>query len=445
MDRDLDLLDDLVGRAKRAGADAADAVLIQGTHIAHVQRLGKVEKLERSEHRDIGLRAFVGKRVAMASTTDEKSGALDAMVERVVAMARTVPEDPHAGLAEPGWLAGEAPDLDIDDNHEPSPEALAARAEAAEDAARAVPGVTNSDGVEAEWGRWRVGLAASNGFLRGYGRTQSSISVGVLAGEGLGMERDHAVSSQVHAEDLEDPAEVGRRAGERAVRRLNPREVASARVPVIYDRRISNSLLRHLTEAINGSSIARGVSFLLDRMGEPVFAPGIAIHDDPEKRRGLYSKPFDGEGVGCKARAVIEDGRLTTWLLDCRSARQLGLASTGHAMRGANSPPMPASSNFWLEAGQSTPEAMIAEIDSGLLVSELIGFGVNASTGDYSRGASGFWIEKGEIAYPVSGITVAGNLKDMFARLVPASDLEFRTGVDAPSVRIEGMTVAGSG
>ncbi|MBT5416089.1 MAG: TldD/PmbA family protein [Rhodospirillaceae bacterium] len=445
MNRDLDLLEDLVGRAKRAGADAADAVLIEGVHIAHHHRLGVVEKLERSEHREIGLRAFVGKQVAAVSSTDEASGALDELVARAVAMARSVPEDSLAGLAEPGWLAGQAPDLDIDDNDEPSPEVLATRAGAAEDAARAVAGVTNSDGAEAEWGRWRVGIAASNGFAGAYGRTQSSISAAVLAGEGLGMERDYAASSQVHVEDLEDATEIGRRAGERAVRRLNPRRMPNARVPVIFDRRIANSLLRNLTEAINGASIARGVSFLKDKMGEAVFAPGITIRDDPHKPRGLYSKPFDGEGVGCAPRAVIKDGRLTTWLLDCRSARQLGLESTGHAMRGANTPPAPGPTNFWLEKGTVTPEAMIAEIESGLLINELIGFGINASTGDYSRGASGFWIEKGEIAYPVSEITVAGNLKDMFACLVPADDLKFRTGVDSPTVRIDGMTVAGGG
>jgi PmbA protein len=444
MNRDLDLLDDLVARARRAGADAADAVMIDGVHLSHGQRLGAVEKLERSEHREIGLRAFVGRRVATVSSTDEASGALDELVARAVAMARSVPEDPHAGLAEPGWLAGEVGNLDIDDNNEPSPEVLAERAGTAEDAARAVAGVTNSEGAGADWGRWRVALVGTNGFSGAYGRTQSSISAAVLAGEGLGMERDHAASAQVHAEDLEDPAEIGRRAGERAVR-LNPRKARSARVPVIYDRRCSNSLLRHLTEAINGSSIARGVSFLKNSMGEPVFAPGITVHDDPHKPRGLYSKAFDGEGVACERRKVIEDGRLTTWLLDCRSARQLGLLSTGHAMRGANAPPMPGPTNFWLEAGTVSPETMIAEIESGLLINELIGFGINASTGDYSRGASGFWIEGGEIAYPVSEITVAGNLKDMFARLVPADDLEFRTGVDAPTVRIDGMTVAGGG
>lgn len=445
MDRDLDLLGDLVARAKRAGADAADAVMIEGIHLSHSQRLGVVEKLERSEHREIGLRAFVGKRVAAVSSTDETGGALDELVARAVAMARSVPEDPHAGLAEPGWLAGDVEDLDIDDDNESSPEVLAARAGAAEDAARAVAGVTNSDGADADWGRWRVALVGTNGFSGTYGRTQSSISAAVLAGEGLNMERDHAASAQVHAGDLEDPAEIGRRAGERAVRRLNPRKARSARVPVIYDRRCSSSLLRHLTTAINGSSIARGVSFLKDSMGKPVFAPGIAIHDDPHKPRGLYSKAFDGEGVACERRAVIEDGRLTTWLLDCRSARQLGLISTGHAMRGANTQPMPGPTNFWLEAGSVTQEEMIAEIESGLLILELIGFGVNGATGDYSRGASGFWIEKGEIAYPVSEITVAGNLKDMFAKLIPADDLEFRAGVDAPTVRIDGMTVAGSG
>jgi len=270
-----------------------------------------------------------------------------------------------------------------------------------------------------------------------------SLSASVLAGEGTGMERDYDFSSAVHGADLRDPADVGRGAGERAVRRLGARKMPTAQVPVIYDSRVAGGLVRHLTGAINGAAIARGTSFLKDRMGDQVFANSIRIVDDPLRPRGLRSKPFDGEGIATRTKNLIEDGRLMTWLLDLASARQLGLETTGNAARGTGGPPGPAATNVYLAAGSLTPDALIADIDSGFYVTELIGMGVNGVTGDYSRGASGFWIEKGKISFPVSEMTVAGNLKQMFRALTPADDLVFRFGTDAPTVRIDGMTVAG--
>lgn len=438
------LLDDLVARARRAGADAADAVLFEGVSLSHAQRLGRTEKLERSESYDLGLRVIIGKRQAIVSSNDRGADRFEELVDRAVAMARAVPEDPYCGLAASDAIARRWPDLDLVDPVEPAPEVLITRATAAEEAARAVPGVTNSEGAEASWGRSSVTLLASNGFAGSYAGTGHSVSVSVLAGEGTAMERDDDYTSAVHAADLRDPAAVGRKAGERAVRRLGARKVPTCQVPVVYDPRISASLLRHLVGAISGPAIARRTSFLLDKRGQRIFPAGITIIDDPHRRRGLRSKPFDAEGIPNRRRAIVEDGVLTTWLLDLASARQLGLETTGHASRGTSSPPGPSPTNLWLEPGAVTAGELIGDIDKGFYVTELMGMGVNGVTGDYSRGAAGYWIERGELAYPVSEVTVAGNLKDMFRHVTAASDLEFRTGVDAPTLRIDGMTVAGA-
>ena len=439
----VDFLETLLAAAGRAGADSADAVFFEAASLAVAQRLGKSEKLERSESRDLGLRVLVGKRQAIASTTDFTRDSLDALVERALAMARAAPEDPYCGIAEAGQLAAEVRDLDICDADEPSAETLVERAREAEDAARAVDGVTNSEGAEAGWSRATIALAATNGFARRYATSSQSVAASVLAGEGTGMERDYDFDSAVHGGDLRAPAEIGRGAGERAVRRLGARKVETAQVPVVYDPRVSGGLLRHLAGAINGPSVARGTSFLKDRMGERIFPEGIQIVDDPHRPRGLRSKPFDAEGVANGRRLLVEDGVLQSWVLDLASARQLGLQTTGHAARGTASPPSPAVTNLWMQPGPASPAALIGEVESGLYVTELIGMGVNGVTGDYSRGATGYWIDKGEIAYPVSEVTVAGNLKDMFARLTPADDLDFRFGIDAPTIRVDGMTIAG--
>lgn len=441
---DANLLADLLKWAKAAGADSADALYVNGESISVAQRMGKREKLESSEGRDLGLRVFVGKRQAFVSSTDFAPAALRALASRAVDMARAVPEDPVCGIAPEELLAESWPDLDLNDKKRPSAKALLAMAAEAEDAARAVKGVTNSEGAEASWGRTAVMLAASNGFSGGYRRSGYSLSCAVLGGEGTGMERDYEWSSAVHLEDLMAPGTVGRNAGKFVVRRLNPRKAKSARVPVVYDRRISGGLIGHLAGAINGRAVARGTSFLKDKMGEKIFADGIRILDNPHRKRGLGSRPFDAEGLPTKRYAVIDDGRLTTWLLDLAAARQLDLKPTGHASRGTSGPPSPTTSNFYLEKGKLSYDALLGDIKSGLYITDLIGFGVNGVTGDYSRGASGFWIENGKLAWPVSGITVAGNLKDMFLNMTPANDLQFKSSTNAPTVRIEGMTVAGA-
>ncbi|MBW8269603.1 TldD/PmbA family protein [Caldovatus aquaticus] len=438
-------LQELVAAARRAGADAADAVLVAGRALTVQRRLGRIEQLERAEDCDLGLRVFVGRRQAIVSTTDPAPARFAALAERAVAMARAVPEDPFAGLPEaPDGDPALAAALDLEDPAEPSAEDLIARAAAAEEAALAVPGVTNSEGAEAGWSRSLIALAASNGFAGAFVRTGHSVSATALAGQGTAMERDYDFATAVHLSDLEDPAAIGRRAGERAVARLNPRRPRTARLPVVFDQRVAGSLLGHLAAAINGAAVARGTSFLKDRLGERVMAPGLAVRDDPLRRRGLRSRPFDGEGMAGAPRAVVEDGVLTTWLLDWRSARQLGMASTGHASRGTSGPPAPAPSNFWLAPGAPTPAELMADIAEGLYVTELIGMGVNMVTGDYSRGAAGFMIRGGRLAEPVSEFTIAGNLKDMLLRLTPANDLVFRRGTDSPTVRVEGLTLAGA-
>lgn len=438
------VLKDLIDAAKSAGADAADALLVEGVSANVSYRLGKLEEIERAEAADLGLRVFVGQRVAFISSTDFSREGLKALPKRVVAMAKLAPEDKFAGLAPPELLATQIPDLDIEDPGEPSAEILIDRARIAEEAALAVTGVTNSEGGGASFSRSAVSLATSNGFYGRYAVTSHSVGVAVLAGEGVNMQMDHDSASARHASDLEASQMIGKRAGERAVARLNPRKIKSQPLPVVYDPRVSSGLLGHFASAISGASVARGVSFLKESMGTKVFGSGVSIIDDPHRLRGLRSKPFDGEGVANARRALVEDGVLETWLLDCASARQLNLISTGHAARGTGGPPSPAPTNLYMAAGTIAPQALIADIRSGFYVTELMGMGVNGVTGDYSRGASGFWIENGEIAYPVAEVTIAGNLKDMFLHLTPANDLEFRHSMNAPTIRIEGMTVAGA-
>jgi len=441
MDR-LDTLSDLIDAARRAGADAADALLVASASLSVKRRLGQIEQLERSEGCDLGLRVFLGRRVAIVSSTDPDPKGFAALAERAVAMARVVPEDPFAGL--PGAIATPPRALDLDDPAEPTAEVLLARAAAAEEAALGIAGVTNSEGAEAGWARTRIALVGSNGFAGAFARTSHSVSATALAGNGTGMERDYDWSSTVHLADLDDPVAIGRRAGEQAVRRLNPRRPKTARLPVVFDPRVAGSLLGHLVGAINGAAVARGTSFLKDSMGQRVLAAGLVVRDDPLRPRGLRSRPFDGEGMPGQARAIVEDGMLTTWLLDWRSARQLGLASTGHASRGTGGPPGPAPSNLWLEPGAPSPAGLMADIAEGLYVTELIGMGVNGVTGDYSRGAAGFMIRGGQLAEPVSEVTIAGNLKEMFLHMTPADDLRFRRGTDAPTLRVEGLTLAGA-
>jgi len=441
---DIDLLQDLVGRARKAGADAADAVLFEGTSLSHARRLGKTEKLERSESRDLGLRVLIGKRQAIVSSSDRSPKMLTELVERTLAMARAVPEDPFCGLADPAEITRDWPALDMLDPVEPSAEALIERARSVEEAALAVEGITNSEGAEAGWGRSRIALVASNGFAGGYSGSHHAVSVAVIGGSGNRMERDYDFDNSVYAADLRDPAKIGQSAGERTVRRLGARKMATCRCPVVLDPRVARSFISHLLGSISGPSIARGTSFLRDRLGQRIFPEAITITEDPHRRRGHRSKPFDAEGIANRRRALIDKGVLTTWLLDLRSARQLGMKTTGHAARGTASPPSPAATNIWIEPGSVSPAELMADIKSGFYVTELMGMGVSGITGDYSRGAAGFWIENGQIAHPVSEMTVAGNLKEMFAGLVAANDLELRVGADSPTLRIDDLTVAGA-
>lgn len=449
MPRDLqtakELAQSCVERLQQAGADAADAVLFSSEDISLRYRLGKVESIERSESTDLGLRALVqgkgGMQQAIVSTNDMSDDALASLFDKVVAMAKAAPSDPHIALAEAGDAA--PLELDIHDTTNVTPEQLEQWASDAESAALGIAGVTNADTTEASSGSGVSVLATSNGFVGGYASSLASISTSVIAGEGTKMETDHAYSVARHIADLDDAASIGKEAGERAVKRLNPRKVPSAQVPIIFEPRTARSLLGHFASAINGAAIARGTSFLKDKMGEKIFADGIQIIDDPHRKRGLASEPFDGEGVQGKALNLVEDGVLQSWILDTRSANQLGLTTTGHASRGTSGPPSPSSSNMHLAAGTATPEELMTDIQSGFYITDLFGMGVNGVTGDYSRGASGFWIENGQIAYPVSEVTIAGNLLDMFARAIPANDLTLRRAMNSPSLRIDGLTVAG--
>ena len=439
----LDLMQDLLARAKAAGADAADAVLIAGTSISVQRRLGQTEQLERSEARDVGLRVFLGQRSAIVSSTAVDPAGFRALAERAVAMARVVPEDPYGGLAE-RMMPPEAVALDLEDGPEPDAAVLLARASMAEEAALAVPGVTNTEGSDAGYGRTEVVLVTSAGFAGTYARTSHSVSATALAGAGTEMQRDYDYCSTVHLADLEDAAAIGRVAGEKAVARLRPGRPRTAKLPVVYDPRVSSSLLGHLMGAINGASIVRGTSFLKDRLGQPVFGAGIQVHDDPRRLRGSRSRPFDAEGVPTAARQIIRDGVLTTWIMESRSARQLGLASTGNAVRGTGGPPSASASNLYLAPGAMSPSELMADIREGLYITEMMGSAVNGITGDYSRGAAGFMIRDGVLAEAVAEITVAGNLLEMFREMVPANDLRLRRGTDAPTVRIDGLTLAGA-
>jgi PmbA protein len=423
----------LLAAAKAAGADVAETVMNVGTSISVQRRLGKIEETERAESREVGLRVFIGKCSASVSASAIDPAGFARLAEQAVAMARVVPEDPYAEIPDaPAPM--DAGLLDLDDPEEPAMEVLIARAAAAEDAAMAVPGITNSEGASASWSRGFSLLATSRGFSGLYPRSYHGVSATAIAGAGTNMQRDYDYTSANHGEDLDDPAGLGRRAAEQALARLNPMRPKTAKLPVVFHPRVSGSMLGHLSGAINGASIARGTSFLKDSMGARIFAPGIRIVDDPLRVRGRRSRPFDRDGLPGAVTQFIEDGVLTQWILDTRSANQLGLKSSGHAG---------GTSNFYLEAGKMSPEELMADITEGLFVTEMIGMGVNGITGDYSRGAAGFMIRHGALAEPVAEFTIAGNLKEMFLHLTPANDLVFKRGTDAPTLRIDGMTLAG--
>ncbi|HEY6755090.1 MAG TPA: TldD/PmbA family protein [Pseudolabrys sp.] len=433
----------LVKAARAAGADAADAIALRSMSLGVEVRDGRVEESESSEGDDIGLRVLIGHRQAMVSTNDISDGNTATLAERAVAMARAIPEDKFAGLADSGLLARDFPNLDLLDPDLPTVATLEAQARTAEEAALSVKGVSKSGGASASAGIGGMVLVTSHGFRGTYIGSNRGLSATAIAGDGTAMERDYDYSSVRHAADLERPNKIGRSAGERAVARLNPRKVSTRKVPVVFDPRAAASLVSHLAGAVNGASIARKTSFLRDKMGARLFADGIKIIDDPLRKRGLRSHPFDGEGVACKRLALVDDGVLRSWLLDSATARELGLVTTGSAQRGGSAVTSPGPSNLHLEGGRLSPEALISDIAEGFYVTDLIGVGANMVTGDYSRGASGFWIENGKCTYPVSEVTIAGHLLDMFRTLTPANDLVFRYATNAPTVRVEGLTIAG--
>ena len=435
----------LVERAAQAGADAADALYFADASTGVQVRLGELEDVSRAEGEAISLRFFVGRRSASVSSSDLSDEALAALVERASAMAREAPEDPWSGLApEDRLLRGAGPDVEGDDGADPSPVELKTRALATEEAGLEVSGITNSEGAGASAGRNVIALATSHGFCRGYSTSGYSSSASLIAGSGGEMQRDYAWHSTRHYTQLEDPETIGRRAAQRAVARLRPARLASGTMPVLFDPRAGDSLLGHLIAAISGPAITRRTSFLLDKEGEAVFAAGVTIRDDPHRPRGLRSKPFDGEGLATRPSNLVEGGRLTGWLLDSASARQLGRAPTGHAVRGGGGGPGVGATNLHMEPGPQSREQLIGAVERGIYVTHLIGQGVNPVTGDYSRGASGFLIENGALGAAVDEITIAGNLLDMFANLAAADDLEFRRAVNVPTLRIDGMTVAGA-
>ena len=435
---------DVIDRAMRAGADAADTVYGGYGAKSVSVRLGALENVGSAEGGEIGLRLFCGTRSASASSSDLSDVALDVLVERTLAMARAAPEDRFAGLADAALLhTGPIAGFDTDDGVDVAPEDLKARALQAEDAARAVPGVSNSQGGSAGLS-WSVSaLATSTGFAAAAAGRSHSVSASVLAGSGDAMQRDYAYHSARYLSDLDDPARVGQEAGRRTVAKLNPVRLPSGPMTVVFDPRVGPSLLGHLISAMSGSSVARKTTFLLDALGTAIFDTSVSVIDDPWRARGFRSRAYDGEGLTTRPRTLIENGVLTGWIADSATARQIGIAPTGHAVRGVSGAPGTGVTNVHMPAGTVSPEALIADIDDGFYVSELIGMGVNGLTGDYSRGASGFRIRGGERVGAVAEVTIAGNLRDMFAALVPADDLAFRYATNTPTLRIDGMTVAG--
>jgi PmbA protein len=441
---DADLLAAVVDAAVKAGADAAEAVGAERRSLSVNVRNGELEEVEREESRDLGLRVFIGQRQAVVSGSDFSASARARLVERAVAMARLAPEDPYCGFAPEDRLAkGPYPDLDLFDPAEPSAEQLEDQSREAEVAARAVSGVANSDGGSAGWsdGQWR--LYTSAGFEGHHRASSFSLSASAIAGEGSAMERGGEGRSTRHAGDLPGATSIGALAGKRAVERLGARKIESRTAPVIFENRLAASLLGPLVGAIAGPAVARGVSFLKDKLGQSLFSPDVTITDEPHRVRGLGSAPFDDEGVATTTQSIIDQGVLTTWLLNSASARQLGMAATGHASRGLAGAPGVSTHNLTLKPGQRTQAELMIDAKEGLLVTSMFGPSLNSNTGDWSVGVSGFWFEAGQLAYPVTEITVAGNLIDLYARLIPGSDLEIRGSTNAPSILIDGMAIAG--
>ncbi|MDC0737909.1 TldD/PmbA family protein [Cognatishimia sp. SS12] len=441
-----DLTQKLLDAAKKAGADSADAMAVNGTSVSIDVHAGALEHAERSEGTDIGLRVFIGQRQANVSASDTSEATIAMMAERAVAMAKEAPEDPHIGLADPGQLAAHW-DIDAlelcDPTPEPAPADLQADALRAEAAALNIDGITQVQAATAGYGATQVHLAASNGFSGGYARTDRGTSCVAIAGSGAAMERDYDGDSRIFQADLRDPAEIGRTAAERALARQNAQQPPTGSYPVLFDERISSSLIGHLLGAINGAAIARGSSWLLDALGSDVLPKDLSIFEDPHRARVSGSRPFDAEGLATKPRAIVENGTLTGWTLDLVNARKLGLSSTANAARGVGGPPSPSTWNIALTQGTQSRDDLIRDMGTGLLVTSLIGSTINPNTGDYSRGAAGLWVENGEVTHAVNECTIAGNLRNMLRSLRPANDARTHLSRVVPSLLVEGMTLAG--
>ena len=441
------LTEKMLSAAQKAGAEAADAIVMRGDSLSIEVANGALEHAERAEGIDLGLRVLLGQRSAVVSVSDASDSTIATMAERAVAMAKAAPEDPYIGLATPAQLAQswDLAALELADPGTPAtPESLKDMALEAEAAAQAVKGVSKVDSAGASMSASTIHLATSNGFSGGYGRTSTGLYCTAISGDGLEMERDYKGDSRIFAADMMGASEIGRIAGERAVARIGASQPPTGAFPVLFDERISSSLIGHLMAAINGRSVARGVSWLKDAMGERVLPEGMDIIEDPFRKRVSGSKPFDGEGLATTRRAWVENGVLKGWVLDLASARQLGMESTGNAARGAGSAPSPGAGNLTLSAGAHSRADLIKEMGTGLVVTSMIGSSVNPNTGEYSRGASGFWVENGEIVRPVNECTVAGNLREMLGSMVAANDGQAHLSRVVPSLLVEGLTIAGS-
>lgn len=436
----------LLEAARKAGAESADALAVEGTSVSIDIRAGKLEQAERSEGIELGLRVLIGGRQACVSVSDTSARTIADVAERAVAMAREAPVDPNVGLADPGQLARgwDIAALELyDASPEPEAAALEAAARRAEAAAMAQGGIAQVE-ASAGYGQRQMYLAASNGFSGGYGRTSHSVSAVAFTGQGTAMERDYAGESRIFQADMPSPESIGQLAGERALQRAGARKPVTGTYPVLYDERIASSLIGHLLSAINGTSITRGSSWLRDALGTQVLPSGLSVIEDPMRIRIPGSRPFDAEGLPTARRDIVQDGVLTGWTLDLATGRQLGMASTANASRGTSAPPSPSTSNIDLTPGAFSRADLIGQMGTGLLVTSMIGSSINGTTGDYSRGASGFWVENGEITYPVNECTIAGNLRDMLLRIIPANDARAHLSTRVPSILIEGMTLAGS-
>ncbi|MEO9864094.1 MAG: TldD/PmbA family protein [Yoonia sp.] len=440
------LTEQMIAIAKKAGADAVDAIAVDGTSVSIDVRAGALEKAERSEGVDVGMRVFVGNRQACVSSSDAKTATLEQMAERAVAMAREAPEDPHAGLADASQLAADRDSSSLemfDPTDEPDPAELQADAARAEAAALENKDISQVQSASAGYSRRRIHLAASNGFSGGYTRSDRGLSCVAISGTGAEMERDYDYDSRIFQADLRDAEDIGRQAAARAVERTGARKPKTGSFPVLFDERIASSLVGHISQAVNGAAIARGSSWLRDALGEQVLPDGISLIEDPRRPRAFSSRMFDAEGLATQRRAIIDSGVLTGWTLDLANARKLGLDSTANASRGTSAPPSPSLSNLALTQGDKSRADLIRDMGTGLLITSMIGSTVNPNTGDYSRGASGFWVENGEITYPVNECTVAGNLRDMLLRMIPANDARAHLSHVVPSILIEGLTLAG--